>query len=469
MYKLLTGHSPHDLSGAMFDLLHEIIEGKVRKPREIDKSIDPELEALLLKALAHKPEERYDSAGALATDIANYLDEEPLNARIPTTFYFLRKKAFKYKKQVGIATAVLTIIFVTVLAAYTKVVSERAVLRATEERNKLLEREVSNLKARILSGNPTEVESALRAWEEKYLAVLEKNQRLQQQSNQRSGAEEPLSSITGFSFVKPVNLGPPINTSARERGACISSDSLSLYFDSERPSGIGDIDIWVAKRSTVSESWLSVENLGPIVNSHKEDGQPHISADDLSLYFRSNRPGGIGQEDIWVSTRSSKNNTWGPPKNLGPGINTSNYDGAPNISPDGLMLYFESDRPGGYGKMDIWMSTRSTVSDPWGEAENLGLTVNTQFFEAYPCITSDGLSLFFHSNRSGKSEIWITQRTNVSDAWKAPILIGPILNGRYSEVGPYISLDASTLYFSSSRPGGYGDDDIWQITLYPSD
>jgi serine/threonine protein kinase len=106
LYELLVGHSPHDLSGSMFELLNQIAAGKIRRPREIDKSIDSELEALLLKALARNPEDRYASAGTLAKDINNYLDEEPLDARVPATLYFLRKKALKYKKQVGMAATV---------------------------------------------------------------------------------------------------------------------------------------------------------------------------------------------------------------------------------------------------------------------------------------------------------------------------------------------------------------------------
>ncbi len=101
LYELLTGQSPHDLSGSTFDVLHRITEGRIRRPREIIKTIDCELEALLLKALAQNPEDRYASAGALAKDISNYLNGEPLDAQVPTILYFLRKKALKYRVQVG--------------------------------------------------------------------------------------------------------------------------------------------------------------------------------------------------------------------------------------------------------------------------------------------------------------------------------------------------------------------------------
>ncbi|UCC96476.1 MAG: protein kinase [Phycisphaerales bacterium] len=186
LYELLVGQSPHDLSGSMFDLLNQIAAGKIRRPCEIDKSIDSELEALLLKALALNPEDRYASAGTLAKDINNYLDEEPLNARVPTTLYFLRKKALKHKKQVGIAAAVLLIVFGTVLVAYTKMVGQQAVLRATEERNKSLETELADLRAAILSGDKDVAEAALRVLEDKYLDSQQKVEELLQKLGQQA-------------------------------------------------------------------------------------------------------------------------------------------------------------------------------------------------------------------------------------------------------------------------------------------
>jgi WD40 repeat protein len=184
LYELLTGQSPHDLSGSMFDLLRQIAAGNIRRLSEVDKSIDSELEAILLKALARNPEERYASAGALAKDIANYLDEEPLDARVPTTLYFLRKKAFKHKKQVGIAAAILFVVCMTVFTAYTRIIKERAVTRATQERSQLLEAELADLRTTILSGNTKEAEAALSALEEKYLTAQRRAEELQQKTSQ---------------------------------------------------------------------------------------------------------------------------------------------------------------------------------------------------------------------------------------------------------------------------------------------
>ncbi|MHC4298194.1 MAG: TolB-like translocation protein, partial [Planctomycetota bacterium] len=87
-------------------------------------------------------------------------------------------------------------------------------------------------------------------------------------------------------------------------------------------------------------------NLGPAINTSARDLKPNISADGLSLFFRSNRPGGYGGHDIWVTTRTTTNDEWGIPVNLGPTINSSSKDSGPSISVDGLSLFFDSVLPG---------------------------------------------------------------------------------------------------------------------------
>ena len=106
-----------------------------------------------------------------------------------------------------------------------------------------------------------------------------------------------------FTFGEPVNLGPPINTDAGEVPCSISSDGLKLYLmdtNTLRTGNLGGNDIWVAKRSSVSEPWGEPVNLGPPINTEHDDAMPSLSADGLTLYFGSKRPGGYGGRDIWV-------------------------------------------------------------------------------------------------------------------------------------------------------------------------
>lgn len=191
LYELLTGQSPHDLSGSTLDVLRRVMEGRIQRPRELDKSIDGELEAILLTALATHPDERYASAGALAKDIGNYLEGEPLDTRAHTTLYFLRRKAGKYRVQIGMGLAVSLVLLGTVLAAYTRIVGERAVRRANEER---IQRELegvseklklADLRARILGRDKKEAEEALNSLLEEYVQGQDEISQLQHQLGER--------------------------------------------------------------------------------------------------------------------------------------------------------------------------------------------------------------------------------------------------------------------------------------------
>src|SRR2546427_9379370 len=104
--------------------------------------------------------------------------------------------------------------------------------------------------------------------------------------------------------------------------------------------------------------WSAPVNLGPVVNSASNDQHPSISKDGLSLYFVSNRPGGFGGNDIWVTQRATVDDPWGPPHNLGPAINTSSSDFAPDLTIDGHHLYMNSDRPGGCGGYGLYVARR---------------------------------------------------------------------------------------------------------------
>lgn len=265
---------------------------------------------------------------------------------------------------------------------------------------------------------------------------------------------------------KVLALGPTVNSSYHDGNPDISADGLSLFFTSDRPGGHGRRDIWVSTRATTNEPWSAPVNLGPTVNSSYLETNPDISADGLELFFHSGRPGGRGHWDLWMTTRATTNEPWGEPVNLGPTVNSSYREAAPNISADGLELYFVSGRPGGYGVNSLWVTTRKTTDDDWGEPVNLGPVVNSSAGEWAPSISADGLTLFFSSTRpggSGKSDLWVTTRATKNDPWGEPVNLGPTVNSSAGDGGPSISSDRLTLFFASRRLGGLGDDDLWQV------
>ncbi len=281
-----------------------------------------------------------------------------------------------------------------------------------------------------------------------------------------------------FTFGTPTNLGPTFNSSSGEVANCFSSDGLELYFTSDRPGGSGTLDIWVTTRETINDEWGTPINLGPTINTGQEDALPCISGDGLEFYFSSNRAGGLGDWDTWVTTRETVNDEWGMPANLGPPVNTSGQEHAPRLSNDGLELYFSCwNRPGGYGAADLWVSKRTTVNDPWGPPVNLGPVVNSSADENFPFISANGLSLFFSEDYGGpyrpggfgNIDMWVSTRASVNDPWETPLNLGPIVNSSSLDSIPIISPDGSMLYFSSERPGGFGGiwGDMYQARIIP--
>ena len=221
-----------------------------------------------------------------------------------------------------------------------------------------------------------------------------------------------------FTFGAPTNLGPAVNSKSCEYGVSISADGLSLFFDSDRPDE-GHYNIYVMTRETTSDDWGNCVKLGPAVNSADTEACPCISSDGLELYFSGVDWQGsrteFGGSDLWVARRESVSGEWSMAENLGPIVNSSSHDVGPCISADGLKLYFDSNRSGGYARWDIWVTTRKTKDDPWGEPMNLGPMVNS--YEAIaPSISSDGLALFFWSRRQDAKDRGIRYLPGVNSA-----------------------------------------------------
>jgi hypothetical protein len=278
-----------------------------------------------------------------------------------------------------------------------------------------------------------------------------------------------------FTFCEPVNLGPPVNTSYNEVVGCFSADGLTMYLSSDdRPGTILNWDIWVSTRDTTDDEWITPVNLGPTVNSWWLESDGSISSDGLQLYFTAweDRPGGYGLQDLWVTSRATPDDPWNEPVNLGSTINGSFRDFGPSISSDGLELYFASNRPGGYGSYDIWVSTRTTTNDPWTEPTNLGPVVNSSAGETYPFLSDDGRLLLFNEDDDpaapkrpggyGGSDNWMTMRASVSAPWGTPVNLGPIVNSPSNDGQAVLSHDGSSIYFNSKRPG-----DIYKAQIIP--
>lgn len=251
----------------------------------------------------------------------------------------------------------------------------------------------------------------------------------------------------------------------------ISADGLTMYLDVEgefwNPPAVYDNDIGMMTRESLEAPWSQPISLGSPVNTANYETAPWISADGLTLYFSSNRSGGYGSYDIYMSSRTSQQDPWSAPLNLGPSINSNREDFSQCISADGLALYFVSMRPGGFGGTDIWLTTRATTSDPWSQPINLGPAINDEFHNSGPSISADGLTLFFssHLGWDDDNDLFLSRWSTTDSDWSTPVNLGPPINTDTPELYPCLSLDSKTLYFTRYNDQEFPE--IFEASILP--
>lgn len=195
---------------------------------------------------------------------------------------------------------------------------------------------------------------------------------------------------------KAIPLAGHINTNLNEGAQNISQDGEWLIFTGcNYPEGEGSCDLYIAYR-TRSGGFTDPENMGRVINTEFWESSPSLSPDKKQLYFASNRPGGFGGKDIWMSTRVSSGR-WGEPINLGPTINSSGDEGCPFIHPDNQTLYFNSNGHPGYGMTDLFLSKKDS-NDRWQMPVNLGYPINTIDDEGSLIVAADGKTSYFASD-----------------------------------------------------------------------
>lgn len=287
-----------------------------------------------------------------------------------------------------------------------------------------------------------------------------------------AAARTATADLTWSDWSPPVNLGAAINSSANDQHPAISKDGLSLYFVSDRAGGHGGLDIYVSHRDSVGDPWGPPENLGPTVNSAGTDMAPDLTIDGHRLFFHSDRPGGCGDLDLYVTTREDVHDdfAWGPPQNLGCVINSPYKDAGATYTEEagGPTLYFTSTRPGGQGDFDIYKS-QLLADGTWGPATP-ETVLNGPARDTRTAISRTGLEMFISSDVTGRpggiggQDLWESTRASRDDDWSTPVNLGPTVNTTAFDGAPALSFDGTTLYFFSNRPGGSGLNDLYCTT-----
>ena len=268
------------------------------------------------------------------------------------------------------------------------------------------------------------------------------------------------------------NLGPAVNTKSSDFGPIISPDGNSLFFTSDRPGGLGGQDVWVSTRK--NGIWQPAKNLGPPINTKGDEGPDSFSISENALYFTAcDRQFGQGGCDIYVSFQQEKG--WSEPESLGAPVNTKYNEMNASISSSGDLLIFTSDRPGGQGGADLWMARRGEVihkllpgfsaSGRWEEPVNLGPNVNTPDWDGVGFLMPDNETLYFSSRGRGGAGADIFQSILRDGKWSVARNMGDIINTARDEI--YFTLPGSgdLAYFSSDMGGGRGMEDIYSISI----
>jgi outer membrane protein OmpA-like peptidoglycan-associated protein len=257
------------------------------------------------------------------------------------------------------------------------------------------------------------------------------------------------------------NMGDSINSPASEYFPTVSiQDSLFLFM---RRMNLSREDFYTS--SMGSDGFSAAMPLSDTLNFAAKKGSMSLSADLQTLYYAADyAEQGYGRYDIYKVQRSPWG--WSKPKNLGQRINSDFWDSAPSIAPDGNSIYFASNRPEGYGGIDIYVAYKNEKGY-WEEAINLGPTINTKGDDQTPFIHADNQSLYFSSNGRlgfGGSDIYVS-RKKIDGSWTTPINLGYPINTYDNEGSIAVASNGATAYIASDRSDSRGELDIYKITL----
>jgi outer membrane protein OmpA-like peptidoglycan-associated protein len=268
--------------------------------------------------------------------------------------------------------------------------------------------------------------------------------------------------------IKIENLGLSLNSNFADYAPVISGDQNSIFFTSRRPDSKGGEkdndgnymeDIYTASKT--KKGWSNAKSIGSPINTDGNESTIAVSPDGQQILIYKDDEG-----DGNIYRTSLDGDVWTTPVKLNDNINTKHWEPSAFISANGRTLYFVSNKPGGFGGRDIYMSNLTSEGD-WGKAVNLGATINTPYDEDAPFIHADGITLSFSSNghnTMGGFDIF-TSLLSSDDTWSEPVNVGYPLNTTDDDVFYVVSPDGRKAYFSSFRDGGFGEKDNYFVTF----
>lgn len=282
--------------------------------------------------------------------------------------------------------------------------------------------------------------------------------------------------ITGKELVKnPIrvfidNVGPEINSSYPEYGPIITADESVMMFTSRRPGTTGGKmdeflnepfeDIYVSYNK--DGKWSQAINIGKPINTEGHDATMGLAPDGqkLLIYIDEKGNGNIFECDL-------KGDVWSKPERMNKNVNTDYHESSASLASDGKRMFFVSNRPDGLGDRDIYMSTMDEKGK-WGKAVNLGPTINTQWGEEGIFIHPDGKTIYFSSQghkTMGGYDIFKSVWDETTKTWSTPENLGYPVNTPDDDVFFVVSASGKHGYYASINGNGYGEKDIYMITF----
>ncbi len=272
---------------------------------------------------------------------------------------------------------------------------------------------------------------------------------------------------------EPIRLDSAINTNLPEYFPCLTADGETMIFTRKEKR---DEDFFYSKK--IDGKWQKAVPM-TAVNTKENEGAQTISADGKTLVFTAcDRPFGLGSCDLYISELND--GKWSLPKNMGATVNTKAWESQPALSADGRTLYFVSNRAGGFGEQDIWMSEKQADAT-WSSAKNLGTPINTPKSDQFPFIHQDGETFYYVTDGyagMGGLDIFYARKEENSN-WAKPTNLGFPINTKADEIAFIVGVDGKTAYFSSdvkdikkkkeqtmSKPNEIFDIDIYTFELY---
>jgi len=258
------------------------------------------------------------------------------------------------------------------------------------------------------------------------------------------------------------NLGDSINTEVSEYYPSVSLDGDTLFFT--RRVNHTNEDLYSSHRLP-DGTWSKARGLPGDINTNENEGAQTVSIDgQLMVLDICNTEGGFGGCDLYISYRTPDG--WSTPENLGDSINTEFREAGPSISPDKKDLYFSSNRPGGYGGLDLYVS-HHLLNGRWSAAENLGPVINTIGDESTPFIHFDNQTLYFNSTGQpgyGNNDLFVSRR-QPDGSWGKPENLGYPINTIDDEGSLVIASDGKTAYYASDRADSRGGMDLYTFEM----